>query len=283
MTEEIHFVTGKGGVGKSVVAASLALKEARRGRKTLLVELGERSFYKDFFSLGREVGYAPVQIAENLDLALWSGRDSLREYAHHLLKVEALVKLLFENSVSRSLIDIAPALPELAILGKATSGPRRHGPPAPHQVLIIDAFATGHFLALLQAPRGMAEAVRFGPMGEQSRAIEAVLTDPKVTRVHVVSLPEEMPVKESEELTEALTTRFGLRPDIILNKTIDLAGVSDRALNTPHPFAVHMKDVKDRQNEMRDRLLKTGCPLREAPLILSDDPWALTGKIAEVL
>ena len=113
MTEEIHFVTGKGGTGKSVLAAGLALREARKGRKTLLVELGDRSFYKDFFSLPA-VDYQPTPFEKNLDIARWSGLDALREYAIYLVKVERLVKLFFENSVSRSLIEIAPA-PSLAV------------------------------------------------------------------------------------------------------------------------------------------------------------------------
>ncbi|MBV2169811.1 MAG: AAA family ATPase, partial [Bdellovibrio sp.] len=174
MKQEIHFVTGKGGVGKSVVAAALALKKSREGKKVLLVELGDQSFYKDFFDLPA-VGYQPTAIAPNLSLALWTGEACLQEYARHFIKVESLAKLFFENAVMKAFINVAPALPELAIMGKVTSGPRKHGPALPFDCLVVDAFATGHFVALLEAPKGMAQAVQFGPMGEQSRSIDACI------------------------------------------------------------------------------------------------------------
>ena len=194
MKQEIHFVTGKGGVGKSVVAAALAFKKSQEGKKVLLVELGDQSFYKDFFGLA-QVGYQPVQLRPQLSIALWTGEQCLQEYARHLIKVETLAKLFFENAIMRAFINVAPGLPELAILGKVTSGPRKHGPPLPFDCLVVDAFATGHFIALMEAPQGMAQAVQFGPMGEQSRSIDACLRNEELSRYHIVSLAEELPLR----------------------------------------------------------------------------------------
>src|SRR5690606_4499899 len=115
---------------------------------------GDQSFYQNFFKLSR-VAYAPAPLRPQVDVALWTGTESLREYAHHLLKVEKVADLFFENPVMRTFLNVAPALTELAILGKITSHPRRHGPPLPYDCLVIDAYATGHFLALLDAPAGM--------------------------------------------------------------------------------------------------------------------------------
>lgn len=279
MSEEIRFVTGKGGTGKSTVAAGIALAEARKGRKTLLVELGERSFYKDFFELP-EVGYRPTPLAENLDVARWSGVECLREYAKHLVKVETLTNLFFENSVSRSLIEIAPALTELAVLGKITSGPRKYGPSVPHEVLVVDAFATGHFLALLQAPRGMASAIRFGPMGEQSRSIDAAIRDPKICKYTVVALPEEMPLQETEELVRALRADFAVHPSIVLNKML---AVPAEAAGSDHPFARFLVRTDERQRAARERLAALHAPSKEAPLLFTEDARELQTKIAGAL
>lgn len=279
MTHEIHFVTGKGGVGKSLVAAALALKKAQSGQRVLLVELGERSFYKDFFDLP-EVRFQGTEFLPNLEIALWSGPEALRDYAKHLIKVESLVKLFFENQVSRSLVEIAPALSELAVLGKATSGPRKHGPPMPYDVIVIDAYSTGHFLALLRAPRGMAEAIRFGPMGEQSRSIDAALKDPSLCHVHVVTLPEEMPVTEAEELVQSLKNEFSMRPEVILNKWVEFP---EQKLKGQDPFTEFARSTQERQSEMQTRLRAMGFGVRQVPLILDDQPRSLVEKLAESL
>lgn len=210
-------VTGKGGVGKSTLAAAYALKYAQAGSKTLLVELGDKSFFERVLPIS-EVGYRPVSIQENLSVALWSGESCLKEYAQYLLKIESLYQLFMENPVSKTLIQVAPGLKELAILGKLTSGPRKVGPPLNYDVIVVDAFSTGHFLALLQAPIGMSEAIKFGPMGDQSRSILNVLNDPSRTEIKVVCLPEELPIQEGIELSEKISDIMQIKPDILVNQ-----------------------------------------------------------------
>lgn len=278
MSQQIHFVSGKGGVGKSVVAAALALKLSREGRRTLLVELGTRSFYKTFFSM-EEPGFSGRE-NKGLWIAQWTGEDCLKEYARHLIKVPALADLFLENQVSRSLINVAPALPELAILGKATSGPRRHGPKLAFEAIVIDAPATGHFLSLLRAPKGMSEAIRFGPMGEQSRGIDAVLRDPQICQTHLVSLPEELPVQETEELVAALKQGWSYQPRIYLNKWMDLDQVSEASLQGPHPFARFVRVTRDRQLSLKKRLEGLSLEMRLLPLVIEEDPWVVVETLA---
>lgn len=213
--QKIIFVTGKGGVGKSVVALATA-KKLSRDKRVLLVELGLRSFYSDF--LKAPVHYHPTTYQKNLDIALWSGPECLKEYALHLLKIESLYKLFFENRISRSLIDVAPALSELAILGKITSGIREVGPPLDYDVIVVDAYATGHMMALLKAPRGMAEAVRFGPMAEQTSTMLETIRNPKLCEYVIVTLPEELPAVEADDLYREIFNEVGIKPKIYCNK-----------------------------------------------------------------
>nr|BFD61162.1 ArsA family ATPase [Bdellovibrio sp. CKG001] len=285
MKQEIHFVTGKGGVGKSILAAALALKLSQEGKKTLLVELGDQSFFKDFFGVP-QVGFQPTSIRPNLSLALWTGEACLQEYARHFIKVESLAKLFFENAVMRAFINVAPALPELAILGKVTSGPRKHGPPLPFDCVVVDAFATGHFIALLEAPKGMAEAVQFGPMGEQSRSIDAHLRNPEICKYHIVTLPEELPLKEADELISRLKAEFSIAPELILNKMMETS-VSEGELQAVQneggdlaKFAEYLESHIQRQKQMWSAAEKMGVRLTRVPLYFENQPWVLVEKVA---
>lgn len=286
--EEIHFVTGKGGVGKSVVAAALALNYSRQGKKVLLVELGDQSFYRDYFSLP-EVGFHPRPLRENLSIAQWTGEAALREYAAYLIKVESLVKLFFENSVMKAFINVAPALPELAILGKITSGPRKHGPVLPFDVLVVDAFSTGHFMALMEAPRGMARAISMGPMGEQSRSIEALVRNPEICKYHVVTLPEELPFKEAQELIENLKGEFGIESHLILNKVLSVP-VSETSLQAVQSqagdlarFAQYLLQQKSQQEHILQAAKDLYPQAKTVPLIFESDEWKLVEAVAEGL
>lgn len=267
LSQQIHFVSGKGGVGKSLWAACLARAFAHAGRQTLLGELGERSYFKDFLHLPH-VGYDPVETPFGFELSQWTAQEALREYALHLIKVESLYRLLFDNRVSRSLINIAPGLTELAVLGKITSGPRHHGPPVKADRVVVDAASTGHFLAMLRAPRGMANAIRFGPMGEQSRSMDATIRDPKICHYWLVCLPEDGPVKETEELHDQLKKEFGIDARIVLNKVLPFEDLAPELLIGDAPFLKFARGAQKRQHEARERLKKLDRELIEMPLLL---------------
>jgi anion-transporting ArsA/GET3 family ATPase len=217
--KEIHFVTGKGGVGKSTYAALLASQHAKQGKKTLLAEIGERSFYSSLFN--KTLDYKPTQVDQNLEVAHWSSSECLKSYVLSLVKVKALYNLFFENPISRSLIQVAPGLAELSVMGQITSSPRQHGPHGDHEILIVDAYATGHFLNLIMAPEAMAETIRVGPMYDQSQKMNDVLRDLEMCYCHIVTLAEELVLTESIELSDSIKKEFKWTPHFVLNRYLE--------------------------------------------------------------
>lgn len=280
MVKKAHFVTGKGGVGKSLVAAALAHHLSQKKKPILLAELNETSFYRDFLGLSN-ISYKPTPWKPNLSVAQWSPEDCLKEYALHLLKIESLYKLFMENPVSKSLIQVAPGLHELALLGKITSSPRNHGPAMPQDQLVIDSFATGHFLGLLRAPAGMAEAVQFGPMGEQSRSIDQWIRNPDFTQIHIVTLSEELPMTETIELYQQIQKEFKLTPSVYLNKVLNLKKSDLEAIDPQ--VRKDLEDTLADEEKARQLLKKNHIDWIELPLVPSINTEVLVQSLAEKL
>ncbi len=239
---KIHFVTGKGGVGKSTFAKALAAAEARLGKKTLYAELASVSTLES----------ESKEIKPNLSKAQWSGEGCLRAYLKHLIKSEALLKLFWDTPVTKSLVHAAPGLSELSILGKATSGIRHHGPAFDYEVIVIDAYATGHFRSLLLAPDGLRATIRSGPIYEQARTIKEVLLRPEVTSFHIISLAEEYSLQEAQEL-EIFLKNYGVQNITHwLNKFITMDSTAEPSLQRDilkkaPCFANYLQSILERQ------------------------------------
>jgi anion-transporting ArsA/GET3 family ATPase len=264
MVKKAHLITGKGGVGKSLFSAVLAHSISNQKLSVLLTELSEHSFYKDYLGLS-EITYKPQPLKPNLDICQWSPEDCLKEYCIHLLKIESLYKLFFENPVSKSLIQIAPGLHELALLGKLTSSPRHHGPEMKQDQIVVDSYATGHFLSLLRAPAGLAEAVPFGPMGEQSKSIDACIRNPEFTEIHIVTIAEELPITEAIELFKQLKSEFKITAHIYLNKVSNLkkTDIEDLPASAQESF----QEIIEKEEWSRAELKKLNTPWVELPMI----------------
>lgn len=271
---EIFFLSGKGGVGKSVVAAAMAKSLVAEGKKVLLVELGEQSYFRHLFDI-KEVFHQATEVPGWCSVALWSGKSCFREYAKHLLKVDSLYRLIFENPVAASLVDAAPGLSELSILGKVTSGPPRNvGPVLDFDALVVDCYSSGHFLALMKAPFAFAEIISMGPMGEQTRGIIEVLKSSK-TSFFIVTQSEEMMVTESIELYRSLKTVFDCRPQFILNKVLD------RPSGEPPDdlFGEELSRFFDRQTKAEESLRKIS-KTQLAPWIFNQNPLGVADELA---
>jgi anion-transporting ArsA/GET3 family ATPase len=148
-------VTGKGGVGKSTVAAALALQLARSGRRTLLCEVnaGDR--------LAPLLGHAPVGptitlVEPNLRLVDLHPAESMREYVLLKIRLERVYRAVFENRMVRYFLRFIPSLAETVMLGKVLWHVRQPpGSPDGFQSVVVDAPATGHALTFLGVPRAL--------------------------------------------------------------------------------------------------------------------------------
>ena len=209
---------GKGGVGKSTLAAATGRLLAARGRRVLLCELNARSDSSAgrHARLPRALGLqdAPSEITEvqpDLFLCNIQPEAALHEYMLLKLKLERVVKKLLSSDHVRSFLRMIPSLSEVVMLGKLLHHVREQRARAfRFDVVILDAPATGHGVSLLGVPRTLLRTLPSGPMRSDLEWMQALLVDPAVTAVQLVTLAEELPVSETLELNAALRDQLAL-------------------------------------------------------------------------
>jgi anion-transporting ArsA/GET3 family ATPase len=216
-TRQFLVVTGKGGVGKTVVAALLGRVLASEGRRVLLLEVDPRA------NLHEIAGSVPsdgeiVTAGPNLYLQNLKPAQVMAEVVRDQVKIEMLVRRVTASPVFRHFVDAAPGLKEVAILGHAWRGLHGHGTAARLRLdtVVLDAPATGHGVTLLTAPGVVSGVVEQGPFGQMAGELAAFVGDPARTAIVTVTQAEEMPVQEALELRAALEEKIGRSPDLLV-------------------------------------------------------------------
>ena len=199
LERKLLFVTGKGGVGKSTIAASIGLLAAEQGKRTLVCEVDAKGNLADFYEAG-ETAFEARELQPNLWAMSMDTEASLKEYLSLQLKIPLLGRI---GPVARTFDFIATAAPgvkEILTIGKLAWEVReRH-----YDLVVVDSVASGHIVGQLTAPQGINELVSMGMVLHQTQWMLDILTDPAQTGVVIVAAPEEMPVTETLELADRL-------------------------------------------------------------------------------
>jgi len=199
-------VTGKGGTGKTSVAAALGAVAARVGVRTVVVELGSSDVLPELLGTPdpdapKASSREPVAVAEDLFRFRLEPERALEEYLALQLHVRLFARAIVGNAAFHAFLDAAPGWRELITLGKLWHLVSLEDAGKPRwPLLVVDAPATGHGLSLLSAPSVVIDAVRMGPLRRNTDRVQELVTDGSRTWVLPVTLAEELPVKETLEL-----------------------------------------------------------------------------------
>jgi len=221
LDRRLLFVTGKGGVGKSTVTAATALLAADQGRKVLLVEVDAKGNLTNLFEHA-PVGFEPQPVYPGVFAMQLNTEASLREYLKLNLRIPMVGRIGPIANVFDFVANAAPGVKEILTVGKVCWEVRESiAGRADWDLVIVDAAATGHVLAQLDAPRTIRELVHTGPIRGQTEWMMEILSDPGVTALNVVTAPEEVPVQETIELVaraqEETTVPLGA---VIVNRVL---------------------------------------------------------------
>lgn len=227
----VTIVAGKGGVGKTTVAATMALAAAQAGLRALVIEVEGKSGLPALF------GQTELDYEEQVLLTVQTEAGTGEVRARTLTPDESLVEYLRDHGLKRiskrlaesGALDMVatatPGIKDVLILGKVkqleTAGVA--------DAIIVDAPAAGHAITFLSSAEGLLDAVKVGPIESQAREVRALLTDASRCQVVLVTLPEETPVNELVETAYSLEDRVGIKlgPVVVNGVLSKLDGLGD--------------------------------------------------------
>ena len=233
LERRLIIVTGKGGTGKTTVAAALALAAAKRGKRVLVAEVGREEHLPRLLrpADAPTVGYAGSELLPGLTAMRIEPFEALAEYLALQLHSRRLVDLALRNRGFRQLMEASPGWRELITLGKvwhleqatAPNPRRRRRHPRPdlqdtllYDLLVVDAPATGHGVTFLDVPRVVISALHAGPLRRHAGLVADMIRDQERTLLLPVALAEELPARETVELIERARTEVGIAVDRVV-------------------------------------------------------------------
>lgn len=270
LDKRLVFVTGKGGVGKTTVAACLARVAARRGKRVIVCEVASEEAWHD-----------EVEIAPGIHSIAVDPEHAMREYLADQVG-GALSKVMTSSRIFMYLAAAAPGLRELLMIGKvwdlAQLDQRRTGD-TPYDLVILDAPATGHALGMLRTPRTFRDVARVGPISRQAGRIDTFLTNPDLTGIVAVAAPEEMPVNETIDFIAALDEEMALKPDaVVVNgvypdrfRDADVTVLEAVGVDSPKLRAAVTTARRARHHRNQVRRLRRRAPALTLPFLFEPD------------
>lgn len=216
LNRQMHFVTGKGGVGKSTLSCLFANYFADRGLTTLLIQINASDSHSDVLG-SAAIGPHLQQLGPHLWAFNADPQECVQEYLLMKVRSRSLYKVLFNNGLARSFLNFLPSLHELAMLGKIWfHANERVGDTRRFDRIVVDCPATGHGLHFLKVPQNTYEAVKVGPIAQEARKMAEQIINPQQSALHIVTWPEELPVSEALELMQEVQTQKIAAPGILI-------------------------------------------------------------------
>ena len=216
----LHVVTGKGGTGKTTVAAALALALARDGKRTLLIEVEARQGIAQLFDT-QPLPYAEKRIAAapgggEVRALHVDAEAALLEYFAMFYNLGFAGRTLRRMGAIEFATTLAPGLRDVLLTGKVKETVGRTDEHGRHlyDAIVLDAPPTGRIVKFLDVTKAMADLAKVGPIKGQSDGVVRLLHS-QDTAVHLVTLLEEMPVRETIE-AEAELAAADLRPGAVI-------------------------------------------------------------------
>ena len=222
----LHFVTGKGGTGKSTIAAALALTLAAGGRKVLLVEVEGRQGIAQLFDVPplpyQELKIASAERGGQVNALAIDIEAAFLEYLDMFYNLGIAGRAMRRIGAIEFATTIAPGLRDVLLTGKIKEAVVRlnKGTKNPvYDAIVVDAPPTGRIARFLDVTKAVSDLAKGGPVHSQSEGVVKLLHSDQ-TAIHLVTLLEALPVQETMEAIEELAAMKLPIGSVIVNRNI---------------------------------------------------------------
>jgi anion-transporting ArsA/GET3 family ATPase len=218
LERELVVVTGKGGVGKTTIAAAIGLLAAQRGKRVIIVEVGDQTRLPELFGHPPGQGGAESRLQERLSSISIDPDRALLEWLQ-TLGGRVSGRLLASSGTFQYFAAAAPGAKEIVSMVKIwelTQSRRWQRRAAGYDLVVLDAPATGNALGMLGSPQTFGAIARVGPVAGQAEHVRELLEAPERTAFVAVAMPTDMAVTEALELQDGLRAKLGRTLDTVI-------------------------------------------------------------------
>lgn len=202
LSKKLVLITGKGGIGKSLVSTALALEARKLGKKVCLVESTAHDQIAPLFGAS-PIGHQLRELSPGVFVINLNAQDNFKDFVIKHLGFAKLFEKVFTKPIVRSFIQMLPGIAELTLLGRLfyfVELDKENN----FDIVIFDGFASGHFHSLMRTPDAVLHSGMSGPVIDETQRVRSFLADRSKVGVGLVTVPEELIISEALDFSQRL-------------------------------------------------------------------------------
>ena len=274
---KLLLITGKGGIGKSLISAAIGQAAAEEGARVLIVENAAVDQVAPIFGLP-SIGHQTTAVYPGLECINLNAEENFRDYVVKHLGQKRLFEKVLSHRVVQSFISMIPGLGELMFLGRLFYECEL-APEPRYDLVIFDAPASGHFMSLMTTPDAVLGSNLGGPLRRETERVKAFLADRSKTGTLYIATPEELVVSEALDFLPRLVKAAPAEVMAVLVNRVpswDPASLDQVADSPSRAFLVHQQRAAAQAlAALRDGLATSG-DLRNLPVLIIPEDGSVT-------